>query len=114
MLRKKGITARDGFVRGNQVSGGKVAKRSLLLVLIATLLVFLAVPLLGRNGLAAWFDLRRQEHDLQREVQTLAAENAVLDQQLEALADDPATLEKLARQQHNMRRPDEKVLHVVE
>ena len=57
----------------------------------------MAVPLLGRNGLAAWFDLRRQEHELQQEVQTLAAEKCDAGlQQLEDLANDPATLEKLA------------------
>ena len=113
MPGRKSPTARDGFVRGAP-TGGSVARRSLLLVVAAVVVGFLVVPLLGQNGLAAWFRLRGRERDLQAEVDRLEVQISVLEQRLDALASDPATLERLAREQYNMRRPEENVLLVIE
>lgn len=107
-------TALDGFVRGTPKRKTNLARRSISLLGIAALLVMICVPLFGSNGVAEWFRLRRTEKALQQEVQRLEADNAVLDQQLEALSSDDEVLEKLAREKYNMRRPDEKVVLILD
>jgi cell division protein FtsB len=66
----------------------------------------------GENGIFALFHLQAHEARLRQEVVALEADNTELAGQIGALATDPAALEKLAREKHNMRRPDEAVLTV--
>ncbi len=105
-------TARDGFVRGNQ-QGNTLARRSLFIVLGLGLLALVTLVQFGDSGIFAFFRLQGREAELQQEVAELEEQNGNLDQQLQALANDPDALEKLAREKHNMRRPEEEVLMVL-
>ena len=102
----------SGFVRGRR-RGQSVARRSLWMLSGALALVFVAIPLLGENGLATWLRLRSREADLEEEVRLLREQNEALEARLDALANDPHTLEALAREQHNMRAEGEEVLVVM-
>ena len=68
----------------------------------------------GDTGVASWWKLKAEEAQLKEEVTGLEAANLELEARLEALAKDPAALEKLAREHHNMRREDEEVLKVLD
>ncbi len=112
-MRTNKPDARDGFVRGNQKQGNALAQRSLVALLGLGLVGLVVLVQFGDNGILAFFNLRGHEAELRQEVAQLEADNQQMDGQLEALADDPEALEKLAREKHNMRRPEEEVLMVL-
>jgi len=105
-------TAQDGFVRGKPTTTF-FSRRSLFVLLGLGLMAFVAAGQIGTNGVFAYFELQKHEAELQQDVADLQAANGDLDQRLEALANDPEALEKLAREKHNMRREDEEVLLVL-
>ena len=87
-------------------------RNKLILVVAVAGLVLLLMAQLGEDGLATFVQLRNQEEGLTAEVQRLEEANAQLEQKLQGLATDPAVLEKRAREEHNMQKPDEEVLTV--
>ena len=105
-------TARDGFVRGGPQKGLPAGR---LLFIVAGLgLVALAILVqFGESGIFSLWDLKAREAELSAEVTGLETANAELANQLEALDKDPAVLERIAREEHNMRREDEEVLLVL-
>ena len=105
-------TARDGYVRGHRPRASR-ARRSLGILLGLGLLAVVGVVQFGDNGIVAFADLRNRERELRSEVADLEARNQALAEQIEAVATDPETLERIAREKHNMRRPDEEVLVVL-
>jgi cell division protein FtsB len=112
MTRPKRSSGPEGFFRGHP-PGAALARRTLCFCLGAFLIVLLVLSQLGENGLVSWFRLRDRQQDLQKEVATYENNIAELERRLEAIRNDPAALEKLAREKHNMRRPDEEVLTVL-
>ena len=79
------------------------------LSLLFSILLF-AFFLVGDRG---FLHVRRQRHrlaDLQAEVSGLATENEKIDAEVKALKNDPKAVEKIAREELNMVRPDEVVL----
>ena len=87
--------------------------RAALWVAATAVLTGVALVQLGESGVPAWRRLRAQRVDLSREVSGLQQRNAALKQELQALRDDPETLERLAREKAGMRRPGEEVLVVL-
>ena len=73
--------------------------------------------LLGLAALNSYRDLaaaRDRRQALQGEIQQTRAENDELVQRIERLRSDPATLERLAREQYRMMRPDDLVIVIPE
>ena len=101
-----------GFVRFKPPTRGN-RLRSVLLVTALILLGLVVVSQLGENGIISWLHLRGELAGLEREVETLEAANAELRRQLDALANDPETLERIAREKYNMRAKGEEVLVVL-
>ncbi len=89
------------------------AWRSLPWLTLVAAVVLLALPMFGENGLAMFFKLRGERDEIRREVQVLQAEADSLEQAIDLLATDPAALERIAREEFNMRRPEEEVLLLV-
>ena len=112
-MRTNKPAAKDGFVRGNQQQGNALARRSLIVVAGLGLMALVALVQVGENGIFAFFNLHGREAELRQEVVQLEADNQQMDRQLGALAHDLEALEKLAREKHNMRRPEEEVLMVL-
>ena len=104
--------ATDGFVRGNP-QGNSLARHSLFFLVGLGLVIVTALVQFGENGIFAFFDLQGREAELRQEVAELESQTQDLDLQPQALAEDPEALEKLAREKHNMRRPEEEVLMVL-
>jgi len=93
---------------------GKVwIPRAALWVAATAVLTGVALVQLGEGGVPAWRQLRVQRDELDREVAELTRSNAELRQELQALRDDPETLERLAREKAGMRRPGEEILVVL-
>ncbi len=105
-------TARDGFVRGKQ-PGNALARRSLFFVFGLGLAALVTLVQFGENGIFAFFNLQAREVELSQEVTELEVGNQELDRQITALAEDPEALEKLVRENHDMRGPEEEVLRVL-
>jgi cell division protein FtsB len=112
MTHQPNPAAKDGFIRGQQ-AGSVLARHSLTILVGGGLLLMLTLSQLGENGIVSWFHLVSREKQLQEEVAALEQENRELTERLEALKNDPAALEKFAREELNMRRPDEEVLMVL-
>jgi cell division protein FtsB len=77
-------------------------------------LLFLLWPLLGENGLATYFRLRKQRDLLRSEVEQFRATGQGLQAEIDSLQTSPARLEQIAREDHFMRRPGETVYEVVQ
>jgi cell division protein FtsB len=93
---------RNGFNRrGNR----------LLLAFAATIL--LADALAGDRGLTATVRARNDRRALSAAIASLRAENAALRARAQALKNDPATIEAVARQELGLLRRDEKVVVLI-
>jgi cell division protein FtsB len=84
----------------------------LLALVVGSLLL-----LLGLAALGSYRDLsaaRERKQTLQEEIRETRAENEELVRRIERLRSDPATLERLAREQYRMMRPDDLVIVIPE
>ena len=84
----------------------------LLALIVGSLLL-----LLGLAALGSYRDLsaaRERRQTLQGEIRETRAENEELMRRIERLRSDPATLERLAREQYRMMRPDDLVIVIPE
>jgi cell division protein FtsB len=93
---------------------GLLNHRFLLIGAAAAVAALILLGQFGETGVASFWKLRGEEAQLRQEVARLQAANADLEARLEALANDPEALEKLAREQHSMRLKDEEVLTVLD
>jgi cell division protein FtsB len=105
-------TTGERFVRGRPTVG-VLNRHSVSLLVGAGLLVLLVLSQFGENGIVSWFGVRARHRQLQEDVVRLEDENTRLRARLDALANDPEALEKLAREKYNMQRADEEVLLVL-
>jgi len=112
------VTAQpDKDVAGGRYLRGRpaaidVARRWVLIGLGVAGLLFLLYPIVGENGLATYLRLREERAQLRHEVEDLKLRQAELQQRIDALQEDPAELERMAREHFNMRREGEKVIVV--
>ncbi len=67
---------------------------------------------MGENGLRSWVRLQRVSDGLKRDVVSLEKKNLEYEEKLESLENDPAALEKFAREEFHMLTYGEEVLLV--
>ena len=77
-------------------------------VVVLTGWIFLHVTF-GANGMVVYRQKRTEYRDLQKQIGDLQKENDRYNSQIKALQDDPATIEKEAREQLHYTRPGEVV-----
>ena len=111
MTRLRRFPAASAFVR-DQVPRAEFARRSLVALALGAAALFALLAQLGDNGIMAYWRLRAEVGRLDREVVQLKHQNEQKQGELEALANDPETLERLAREQ-GYRRAGEEVLTVL-
>lgn len=109
--------------RDKEVAGGRflrgtppvrrLTRRWLVVGFVMAALLFLLFPLVGDNGVGAFMRLSAERDRLRLEVEELERQKSELQRQIDTLRDDPAALERLARERHNMRGPEEQVLVIV-
>jgi len=109
--------AKDGFIRGNLMrgtpAGSFLARHSLAILVCSGLLLMLVLSQVSENGVVSWLNLTSRETQLEQEVARLEGRNREMGTRLEALRNDPRELERVAREEQNMRRRDEEVLMVL-
>jgi cell division protein FtsB len=99
------------YLRGQPRHG--LARRTLSFAMLAVLLLLLLYPMFGDNGLSAFVRLRSERDRLRREVERLERERESLAAQITELQQNPAALERFAREHYNMALPGETVLRLV-
>src|SRR5262245_23261064 len=79
-------------------------------IVVAALLLLAVMAVFGDNGVLALRRLRGEVDSLVREVRTLEAENERLSRAISELQEDPAVIERIAREELGLVRPGEWVL----
>ena len=79
-------------------------------IVVGALFVLAIMAVFGDNGVLALRRLRGEVDTLVREVRTLEAENERLSRQIHELQEDPAVIERIAREELGLVRPGERVL----
>ena len=88
-------------------------RRSFALLVAAVVAVWLLVMLVGGDsGVLAMFRARSRLDDLQAQVAVLEAENQRLREEVRRLEHDDGAVERIAREELLMARPDEEILLV--
>jgi len=113
MFRKNHPQTINGFVR-DTTHRPRLATRPILIFLGIFIFGVLAIPILQENGVGSWLRLMEEEKELSAKVEALEKANVDLVQAIDAIENDPATLEKLAREELNMHLPGEKVVLVID
>ncbi len=80
-----------------------------LFLVIALLFIFLSGP----RGTIRYFKARQQKEQLQQDIKQLQAQKTHLDSLRIRLKNDPDYIEKLAREEYNMKKKGEKVYKIV-
>ena len=85
----------------------KTLRRNAIFVMALLSLVMLMHEIFGRNGYMTLRSEKKQFIGLQKQIQTTSEENKKLEQKIQALKNDPAAVEKQARDQLHLARPGE-------
>ncbi len=87
---------------------GKLTQAVIALVAVAILLLIgmTYLPLIQQNE-----NYRREINQLDKEIQTQAEISQALKSEIDALKNDPKTVERLAREKLRYARPDETIMH---
>lgn len=86
-------------------------KKSFLLSILALFLI-LWFGFFDSFSLWTRFQLEREKRDLVRKTELLVTETEALRLKIEALRNDPALIERIAREEYGMRRPGETVYRI--
>ena len=81
---------------------------------VIALVALVVGSVFGDRGLLSLIEMRRQVQSLGQEVETLRAENARLVGDIAALRQSPRAIERLAREELGLARPDEVVFLIRE
>lgn len=84
-----------------------------LIWLLLLALFFICVTIFGHNGLLQIGELRRVRKVLKEEIAVLCEENESLRKEIKGLREDPFFIEKVAREELDLVRPNEVVYHIV-
>lgn len=79
--------------------------RFLLFLLAGFVLIW--IGFFDDHSLLTRYQLQKQHSDLKQQTELLQAETKILEEKIEALENDPAQLERIAREEYGMRRPGE-------
>jgi len=104
------ISQRDEGARGE--SG--VRRKAWVLGTVIALIALVVGSVFGDRGILNLFDKRRQMDSIRQEIEGLRAENARLSSEVAALRTSPRAIERLAREELGLARPDETVFLIRE
>ncbi len=87
-------------------SSGRSFNKSGLFVILAIVLGFAAISVLGKNGILDLIKLQGMQHSLEKENTALSEQQEELKTEIERLQTDPY-IESLARERFGLMRPNE-------
>jgi cell division protein FtsB len=79
---------------------------------IAAVILFLIFVVFGHRGILQRLSLEHEKTELEERIKKAEAEGKALEQQSKKLDGDPQTIEKVAREKHNMVREGDRVYKV--
>ena len=86
--------------------------RKSFLMLILGGFVFIWIAFIDTYSLWTRYDLSQRKDDLKEKTEQLEAETAKLKQQIEDIKNDPALLERIAREEYGMKKEGETIYKV--
>ena len=109
-LNKKALVSKSGRDKKTKRNSGF---EYWLIWLLLLALFFICVTIFGHNGLLQIGELRRVRKVLKEEIAVLCEENESLRKEIKGLREDPFFIEKVAREELDLVRPNEVVYHIV-
>jgi cell division protein FtsL len=91
---------------------GEFLRRNLNWFLVAGILLLLLQDIFGTHGVLAMRRTQMQAQTVQKEIDRLNEENKNLQNRVDHLKSDPATLEGIARDEMHLKRPGEYVFPI--
>ncbi|MGA1844376.1 MAG: FtsB family cell division protein [bacterium] len=106
-----------GSTRPSAKPRGKDKKRQRfeywVIWLLFLALFFIVLSIFGQNGLLQIGELKLVRKSLIKEVVALQEENDALSKEIQGLREDPFVIEKVAREELDLVRPNEVVYHLI-
>ena len=99
----------QGATETSGASGRRRRRRIVQYVLVAVGCVLVVDALVGDKGLIQMMKKREEFHALQQTLTRARAENARLREEARRLTEDPAAIEEIARREHGLIKPGEKL-----
>ncbi len=96
-----------GSLLQRQVISERKKRRLVFYTLFVVAFLYIVVNLVGDNGLFKYLELRNKKISIEAEITLLIEENKRLRSQIEAFRGDPFYIEKQAREDLGLARPDE-------
>lgn len=91
-----------------QVKIERKKRNTIFFTLITLAFIYISISLIfGDMGFIKYMKLKKIKDALETEIITLEKENKILQAQIKALKEDPYYIEKYAREEFGMARPDE-------
>lgn len=91
---------------------GQFLRRNLNWFLIAALGALLLQDIFGTHGVLAMRRSQQEAAEIRRKIDQLDAENQKLQDRVKSLKTDPATIEKIAREEMGLARPGEYIFKI--
>lgn len=98
-----------------QVVEERKRRNLLFFTIAAAALIYLGITLLAGNmGFFKYRELKKAQHRLERDISTLEEENRTLERHVTALKEDRFYIEKYAREEYGLAKPDEYIFQFKE
>ena len=88
----------------------RIRKIALSVVIIIIVIIFVS----GSRGTYQLYKFNSRKAALEEQIETLEVEKQKLEKEKTSIEDDPAYIEKIAREKYKMKKKEEKVYEVVE
>lgn len=91
----------------------KIPRYQKMLIVLGIILSLVAgSAIFSKGGLRALFEARRKNWEIRQEIEKLGNENRQLESEIQDLRGNPVAIEKLAREQMRMAKPNEIILAI--
>ena len=97
----------DNLLRKQVVSEARKRRLITSIVLILSIIYLAHSLLLGDSGILKYRELGRKKAGLEKEINDLRAENTQIKSEIKSLNENPFYMEKYAREEFGLARPDE-------
>lgn len=92
-----------------QVISERKKKRLIFYTVFFIALLYIILNIIGDNGIFKFIELKKRKEGLEREIYRITEENRRLENQIEALRNDPFYIEKQAREDLGFSKPGEHI-----
>jgi cell division protein FtsB len=103
---------RKGSAKGFAARVKALMRNRRLVIVVSAAILFLMFVVFGHRGILQRLSLEHEKTELEERIKQAEAEGKALEQQVKKLDGDPHTIEKVAREKHNMVREGDRVYKV--